>query len=237
MRALLLLATTCVGLNGLQPPRAFQPVVSLCPGAASPVAPRVCLSRERGRRASSLSLRKTWGYGTKEFWDDMYRGEGELPADEYSWYCGWAVIQSFWEELVPDRTSRVLVPGVGNDATIADMWDAGWRSITAFDYSADAVVRAGALFGERQLELLCADARDLPLANSSFDAVFDKGALDAIGLNGTADLNAAGAELARVIRWWAVVGRGGPDAWQRVRLYVCMHSDAAADIIRAGPGG
>ena len=154
MRALLLLATTCVGLNGLQPPRAFQPVVSLCPGAASPVAPRVCLSRERGRRASSLSLRKTWGYGTKEYWDDMYRGEGELPADEYSWYCGWAVIQSFWEELVPDRTSRVLVPGVGNDATIADMWDAGWRSITAFDYSADAVVRAGALFGERQLELL-----------------------------------------------------------------------------------
>ncbi len=68
-------------------------------------------------------------------------------------------------------------------------------------------MRAGALFGERQLELLCADARDLPLADDSVDAVFDKGAIDAIGLTGTADLNTAAAELARVVRCAGRVGR------------------------------
>ena len=52
-------------------------------------------------------------------------GKGELPADEYSWYCGWQDLEVFWEELVPSRTARVLVPGVGNDATVADMFDAG----------------------------------------------------------------------------------------------------------------
>jgi ubiquinone/menaquinone biosynthesis C-methylase UbiE len=76
----------------------------------------------------------------------------------------------------------------------------GWQSLTAFDYSADAVVRARAIFGERNLELLCADARDLPFANESYDAVLDKGALDAIGLAGKDDLHAAAAELSRVMR-------------------------------------
>ena len=61
-------------------------------------------------------------YGTKEYWDGMYAGVGEaaadgLPADEYSWYCGWDVLEPFWRELVPEVDCRVLIPGVGNDGT------------------------------------------------------------------------------------------------------------------------
>ena len=72
-------------------------------------------------------------YGTKEYWDGMYRGEGEaardgLPSDRFSWYCSWQELRPFWEELAPPSAAapRVLVPGVGVDGAIAELFDAGW---------------------------------------------------------------------------------------------------------------
>ena len=136
-------------------------------------------------------------FGTKTYWDGMYSGRGELPAEKFSWYCDWDSLAPFWSELVPNKKSRILVPGVGNDATIAQLFDAGYEALTAFDYSQHAVDRAAALFGERAITLLCADATDLPLAAASFDAVLDKGALDAIGIHSLDSLEAAVEQLAR----------------------------------------
>ena len=79
----------------------------------------------------------------------------------------------------------MLVPGVGNDPAILGLWDAGWQSVTAFDYSEDAVKRARAIFGDRDIKLLCADSRELPFQTDEFDAVLDKGVLDAVGISST----------------------------------------------------
>ena len=186
-------------------------------------------------------------YGTKEYWDAMYAGDGELPATEYSWYCGWDELEPFWDELVPDRSARVLVPGMGNDAAVAHLYDAGWRSIVAFDYSADAVRRAEALLrGREGVELLCADACDLPLAADAFDAVLDKGALDAVDIAGGDGLARAAAELARVVRPGGVavsVSRVAephalerafaPDAWEPLRdgtLHIAATGETTLDL-------
>ena len=45
-------------------------------------------------------------FGTKTYWDDMYAGTGAaaadgLPADEYSWYCGFAELAPFFAESCP----------------------------------------------------------------------------------------------------------------------------------------
>lgn len=147
----------------------------------------------------------TCKFGTKEYWDGMYEGDGMavtedgLSAAVYSWYCGWRELEPFWREIVPDESARVLVPGVGNDATVVGLYDGGYECLTAFDYSAAAVTRATELFGARAIELACADATDLPYAERSFDAVLDKGALDAIGIASDDALRAATAELARCI--------------------------------------
>jgi len=158
----------------------------------------------------ALSATEPGKYGTKEYWDSMYTGVGRaaadgLPADAYSWYCSWDVLEPFWSELVPSCSCRVLVPGVGNDATIPHLYDAGYHELTAFDYSPHAVERAAELFGERDIALLCADATQLPLPSASFDAVLDKGALDSIGIHSLESLAAAVDELARTTAAGGVV--------------------------------
>ena len=141
----------------------------------------------------------------------MYSGRGEacttdgLSAERYSWYCGWAELEPFWRELVPDMGARLLVPGVGNDATVVGLFDAGWKDLTAFDYSPEAIDRAAALCEGRDIRLLCCDARALPYPDASFDAVLDKGALDAIGIAGGPALTAAVAELGRTVARGGVV--------------------------------
>jgi hypothetical protein len=143
-------------------------------------------------------------FGTKSYWDSMYQGTGDRPAESYSWYCGWEELAPFWKMLVPSTTAHVLVAGIGNDPTPVQLYDHGWTNLTAFDYSNAAVRRATQLFGPtRHVNLFTADARDLPLADASVDAILDKGTLDAIAIAGA--LDAAVHELTRVTAVGGVV--------------------------------
>jgi len=150
-------------------------------------------------------------YGTKQYWDGMYAGTGEavtadgLSAERHAWYCGWPELEPFWSELVPAKSARVLVPGVGNDPTVCGLYDAGWTDIAAFDYAPAAIERLELLLEGRSVRSICADASDLPFNDAAFDAVLDKGALDAIGIAGDEALFKAVAELARTVAPGGVV--------------------------------
>ena len=213
----------------------FQPISPLLVRATARTPPPRCAGK----------------FGTKTYWDDMYAVTGTaaddgLPADEYSWYCGFAELAPFFAELVPDRAARLLVPGVGNDATVAALYDAGWTRLTAFDYSAGAIERLRPLIGERAIALHVADARALPFETASFDAVLDKGALDAIGIGGAADLQRAVDELGRVVTPGGVVVAVSralePDEllrpfageeWEILRdggLHICESGEVSTDL-------
>lgn len=172
------------------------------------------------------------------YWDESYRqslvengggGEGEGDGEEegaaagggtetFSWYCGWEdELAPFFSELVPpDADPRILVPGIGNDACVRDLFDAGYRRLTAFDYAPEGVECARRMFGPERMrfidDLRVADARDLPYDDAAYDAVFDKGTLDSIYLSGGMDkelakkhLGMAVSELARVLKVGGIV--------------------------------
>ena len=123
----------------------------------------------------------------------------DLPSDAYSWYCGWDELQPFWSMLVPDKSSRVVVAGVGNDPTPVGMYDSGYTNLLAYDYSESGVDRARELFGRREdVELITADAADLPLDMSSVDATLDKGTLDAIYITSKETFRNSVKEMGRV---------------------------------------
>jgi len=146
-------------------------------------------------------------FGTKEYWDDMYNGMGDFPSDEYQWYFGWSELKGPVTDHIPDRSSRVLVPGVGNDPILIDLVGAGYYDLTAFDYSEGAMARQRDLleFGpasvHESVDVLHLDARALPGEwAGKFDAILEKGALDAMYLSGGDNLRLAAEELRRVLR-------------------------------------
>jgi len=146
-------------------------------------------------------------FGTKAYWDDMYRGFGDFASEEYEWYFGWSDIKPYFQEHV-DTTSKVLIPGMGNDPLLLDLVGAGYGDITAFDYSEGAVARQAELLAydanaEDVVTLLCRDARALDEAwTDAFDAILEKGCLDALYLSDDTDGNVrkAAEELRRVLK-------------------------------------
>ena len=90
-------------------------------------------------------------FGNMAYWDESYRKSlGDIDDDggddglcintpydssstwgTFSWYCGWKdELEPFFAELVPPESDpAVLVPGIGNDACIRDMFDAGYRRL------------------------------------------------------------------------------------------------------------
>lgn len=138
-------------------------------------------------------------FGKKDYWDEMYGGSDEsssqrlvtdadyYPRDAYSWYCGWEELSPFWRMLVPDTRCRIVIAGIGNDITPVNMYDDGYTNMMAYDYSRQGVNRARELFGIDRcsdVELVTAEATNLPVNASSVHVTLDKGTLDAIYITG-----------------------------------------------------
>ena len=172
-------------------------------------------------------------FGTKLYWDEMYAGRGDFDSEEYCWYYGWDRIGPIWDDVAPEKTARVLLPGVGNDPTVRALYEKGWTNLYAFDYSEEAVNRQRELTWDLDLECEVGDARDLALDDDSFDAAFEKGALDAMYLAGDGNFEAAVRELGRVLKPGGVLvsvsGVVPPD----VRA-AALTTDAGWDWLRDG---
>lgn len=195
-------------------------------------------------------------FGTKEYWDDVYLGRGDFPADCYSWYFGWEVLGRILQRYVPltakgknggksivcdtrtnmidnknknNNSPRILVPGIGNDSILLDLYKAGYRNLVGQDYSEHAVERQYDLLsyegiqcslGEDEndedqaqsninnnnnavmsVQIMQGDVTNLPdLWTNSFDVILEKGLLDAVYLSGDGNFEAAVKNLDRVLR-------------------------------------
>ena len=154
-------------------------------------------------------------FGTKSYWDDVYHGRGDFPADEYSWYYGWESLANHVQTHIPRRNdASILIPGIGNDPILLDFLSAGYANLTACDYSAAAVERQEDLLlhwqtqynhGASAVHLQQADVRRLPDTwTGQFQAIVEKGLLDAVYLSSSSEedgvVECAVAELHRVLR-------------------------------------
>jgi SAM-dependent methyltransferase len=144
-------------------------------------------------------------FGTREYWDGVYSGMGDFPKDEYSWYYGYDVIKPHLNRAVPNKDeATILLPGIGNDPLLLDLFGNGYKNLVAFDYSNHAIERQRDLLEYQpnaKVELHQMDARILKDSwTGRFDAVLEKGALDAIYLSGDGNVEASILELDRVLK-------------------------------------
>ena len=171
------------------------------------------------RRAHTVLLVATTGqdedvgarsaFGTREYWDDVYKGMGDFPQDEYSWYYGYDVIKPHLVRAAPSKDASILLPGIGNDPILLDLYGNGYKNLVAFDYSEHAIERQQDLLSyepNANVELHQMDARFLRQDwTDRFDVVLEKGALDAIYLSGDGNVEASVQELDRVLKPGGIV--------------------------------
>lgn len=164
-------------------------------------------------------------FGTKEYWESTYNGLGDFPMEEYSWYYGFETMKPMITRYLPlplkqmktsshltdtisssIGTIKVLVPGVGNDRTLLDLFHFGYKDLTAFDYCESAIERQQDLLmynreAQEKVKLLVRDARSLDEDwTDLYDVIIEKGALDAVYLSGKGNVEKAISEFARVIK-------------------------------------
>jgi len=119
-------------------------------------------------------------YGTREFWDRRYSNEPEDAS--FDWFKSYEDVAHIMRDLIPDKSSRLLMLGCGNSKLSEEMWDDGYKNIVNTDYSAVVINqmrrRHESLRPEMQWHEM--DVRDLGFEDGSFDVVIDKGTMDAM---------------------------------------------------------
>jgi ubiquinone/menaquinone biosynthesis C-methylase UbiE len=135
-----------------------------------------------------------------------------------------------WQDAVlPFAQGRVLEVGCGTGLLLQRLAARG--NAVGVDLSAGMLSKAAARLGERRTgNVVRADAQRLPFKDGSFDSVVSTFALTAVP-----DLDAALAEMARVIREggkMAVVSVGDPESNSRLTRMLTTVWRAAGDIIR-----
>ncbi|KAJ3539701.1 hypothetical protein NMY22_g4618 [Coprinellus aureogranulatus] len=117
--------------------------------------------------------KKNEEYGTKEYWE----------ADgDFDWFKTYADLAPIMHELIPDKSSRILVLGCGNSRLSEDMWEDGYHNIVNTDYSDVLIQQMKERHGESRpsMEWHEMDVRDLKFDDASFDIAIDKGTMDAM---------------------------------------------------------
>ncbi|PVG01922.1 S-adenosyl-L-methionine-dependent methyltransferase, partial [Serendipita vermifera] len=116
-------------------------------------------------------------YTRKQYWDDRYTNDNGV----FDWFRSFQDIQSIFEELIPDKSSRILMLGCGNSTLSEEMYDAGYTNIVNIDYSSIVISkmkqRTSARSGMTWQEM---DVRNLAFADQTFEVAIDKGTMDAM---------------------------------------------------------
>ena len=128
---------------------------------------------------------KESNFGRRQYWDESYR-HAQIKAEKcsknteeegdnstlttpaattgadttttlYSWYGGWEdELGPFVTELFPNRSALILIPGIGNDPCIRDMYDIGnYHRLMGYDYAPAGIACAKQMFGPHRLQTIC----------------------------------------------------------------------------------
>ncbi|TFK39915.1 S-adenosyl-L-methionine-dependent methyltransferase [Crucibulum laeve] len=119
-------------------------------------------------------------YGTKEYWNDRYTQESDDSA--FDWFKSYSELAHLIHDLVPDKSSRILMLGCGNSRLSEEMWEDGYKNIVNTDYSNVVIEQMRLRHKERRPEMEWheMDVRNLTFEDNSFDVAIDKGTMDAM---------------------------------------------------------
>ncbi|CAA0819857.1 S-adenosyl-L-methionine-dependent methyltransferases superfamily protein [Striga hermonthica] len=143
-------------------------------------------SNRRGKKQEEL-LKTLGDFTSKENWDQFFTIRGS--DDSFEWYAEWPQLRSLLtsgllaqSEPLKAAAVNILVPGCGNSRLSEHLYDAGFTNITNVDFS--KVVISDMLRRNVRdrpgMKWRVMDMTSMQFANAAFDAILDKGGLDAL---------------------------------------------------------
>jgi len=125
-------------------------------------------------------------FRSEEYWNSFFVKRGDKP---FEWYSSWPFLRPLLraalgaaEGAPQPYTTRLLVVGCGNSDLSAQLYDDGFENVTNVDFSKVCIadmLRKNLRLRPR-MKWLVMDATAMKFDAASFDAVLDKGALDAL---------------------------------------------------------
>ncbi|XP_035639406.1 eEF1A lysine and N-terminal methyltransferase-like isoform X2 [Oncorhynchus keta] len=154
----------------------------------------------------SLLPRTAEEFSSAEYWERFFKKRGEKA---FEWYGDYNKLCGVLHKYIKPR-DKVLVVGCGNSELSEQLYDVGYRHLTNIDISETVVNNMNQKNAKQRPDLTFqkVDATQTPYEDGSYQAVLDKGTLDAMASQEGA---LAGRMLAEVCR---VLGIGG--------RYICV---------------
>ncbi|SPO24154.1 related to SEE1 - probable lysine methyltransferase [Ustilago trichophora] len=135
----------------------------------------------------SLTAERNEQFSEKEYWEQRYADESEA---EFDWFKKYDDLKELFDELIPNRNSRILMLGCGNSTLSPDMHLSGYTSIYNIDYSTTLISRMKTRYPNQNwhvidiTQLLLPQNVSLLGGQNSFDIALDKGTMDALMAEG-----------------------------------------------------
>ena len=133
-------------------------------------------------------------FRSKEYWERFFL---ERNGVQFEWYGAYSDLKANIKRraasaLVRGPATRMLVIGCGNSELSADLYDDGYPAITNLDFSPLVIeeMRVKHAAARPQMAWAVGDMTAMPEhLDGTFDVVVDKGALDALMSEDTADVH------------------------------------------------
>ncbi|TDG40126.1 hypothetical protein AWZ03_013447 [Drosophila navojoa] len=124
-------------------------------------------------------------FAQTDYWNEFFKKRGEKAFEWYGEYI--ELCDQIHKYIKP--VDKILMLGCGNSKLSMDMYDAGYRDITNIDISSVAVKKMIDLNAKTRpdMKFIKMDATKMSFPDASFSVALDKGTLDAIFVNDSAE--------------------------------------------------
>jgi len=139
-------------------------------------------------------------FRSKGFWQQFFEARG---GKAFEWYGAWVNFAPNFFALAPDTSVRILVVGCGNSGMSAQLYAAGYTNVTNVDFDAGVIDEMRRKHAEKcpKMQWLVMDVTAMhDLADGAFDVVLDKGTMDAMFTDASADVLASIDGMLREVR-------------------------------------
>jgi len=142
-------------------------------------------------------------FAQPQYWDSRYTQEG--AEAEKDWYFSWndsgaqGGLRGLLDRTGVTREARILHVGCGNSGVPQAMWTDGFHTVTHLDLSEVVIRQLSARLDFTGHRFVAGDMTNTSFSDGAFDAVLDKGALDAVWNGGQELVHAAVQEISRLL--------------------------------------